>query len=212
MMLRTRGLVNDRRYEGLRRGVLEKILASPRWRSQRISRANSTRKPTIAHPIFPDSPRDASYLPASEARRAALINAVAVFILGHKDRSVADGRWNSIYTPASPPALVPSCAPDAQTLSICISICEAKSSSLPRRCYPRRLSVEAQCLIAARARERGEIFVIKQRPPTQRPQPPQNIFKKGWNLIKLKDMIHDKIYPSSLDITQAYARRTEYKK
>ena len=55
--------------------------------------------------IFPDSPKDAPYLPASEARRAALINALAVFVLGHKDRSVADGRWNSIYTPASPPPL-----------------------------------------------------------------------------------------------------------
>ena len=174
-MLRMRGPVKDRRYEGLRRGILEKILASPRWRSQRTSRANSTTKPTTAHPSSQTLQKTLLYLPASEARRAALINAVAVFILGHKDRSVADGRWNSIYTPASSPALVPSCAPDAQTLSICISICEAKSSSLPRRCCPRRLSGEAQCLIAARARERREIFVIKQRPPTQRPQPPQNI-------------------------------------
>lgn len=57
------------------------------------------------------------------------------------------------------------------------------------------------------------MFVFTHRPPTQRPQPPQKIFKKRWILIKqLKDMIHDKIYPPSFDTAQAYARRTEYKK
>ncbi|KAL2041109.1 hypothetical protein N7G274_006053 [Stereocaulon virgatum] len=163
--------------------------------------------------IFPSSPKDAPFLPASEARRAASINAVAVYALGHKERSVADGRWNAIYTPASPPALIPSCKPDPQTLSICIGIHEAKSTLLPRRCYPRRLNGEgANRLIATRARERKGIFVIKQPispHPPEAPQPPRNLFRKSWTFFtKLKTMIRNKISQSTSDI----ARRSTCRK
>ena len=164
--------------------------------------------------IFPDSPKDAPYLPASEARRAALINAVAVFVLGHSDRSVADGKWNSIYTPASPPTLVPSCKPDPQTFHISINISDAKSSSMPRKCYGPQLSVErTRSLATARARQRKEKFVIKHPKPTQPPQPKQNVFKKGWSfLVKLKDMVHDRLYPSSFEIAQQMCRKAELRK
>jgi hypothetical protein len=160
--------------------------------------------------IFPNSPTDAPYLPASEARRAASINAVAVYALGHKERSVADGRWNAIHTPASPPALIPTCEPDAQTLTLCISISEARSSWLPRRCYPRRVSVEeARYRTTLEAQERRGKIVVKQPHPTHSLQPKQNISRKSCDvIINLKTILHNKIYPSTFDI----ARRSTCRK
>ena len=170
--------------------------------------------------IFPNSPKDAPYLLASEARRAASINAVAVYALGHKERSVADGRWNAIYTPASPPALIPTCEPDAQTLTICIGISEARSAWLPRRCYPRRISVEeAKYRATAQAQERRGKVIIKHPNPTQPIQPKRNFFRKlihpkelpiakGWNLlIDLKNIIHNKICPSKFEIPRTSEHR-----